>query len=108
MLDLIRAVLTDDLPVGHLIDYLQIERQAEDFVVRLRGFTKPIKHKYLFNRYLRVTLFDLLVTYGTKEERKRTWKLFRHAKKEHKAVVKGVYLECLKSLIIDRLLVTQQ
>lgn len=104
MLDLIYAVLHDNLPVGHLIDHLQLDRNTGAFGPRLGGFVKVPKIRHMYMKDLRLVFFDLLVTLGTPEERKQTWeayRYFREISKLHriKPYKPGLKLKALEKMI---------
>ena len=104
MLDLIHAILQDDLPVGHLIDHLQLDRNTDYFVVRLGGFVKVPKMRHMYMRDLRLVLFDLLVTLGTPEERKQTWEAYREFREISKLHRVKPYKPGLKLKALERML----
>ncbi len=104
MLDLIYAVLHADLPVGHLIDHLELDRNTGAFGPRLRGFAKFPKIPHMFMRDLRLVFFDLLVTLGTPEERKQTWEAYREFRAISKLHRVKPYKPGLKLKALERML----
>ena len=104
MLDLIYAVLHDNLPVGHLIDHLQLDRNTGAFGPRLGGFVKVPKIRHMYMKDLRLVFFDLLVTLGTPEERKQTWEAYRYFREISKLHRIKPYKPGLKLKALERML----
>jgi len=104
MLDLIHAILCQGMPVSHLIDHLELDRNTRAFGPRLKGFTKVPEITYTYLSSLRIALFDLLVTHGTPEERKEAWRLHRQFRDQVKLLKTKFYKPGLKLKTINSML----